>query len=84
MPDGSRPVAEQPKAQRRIQAVASVLDMRPLLIVPTIDHRFHWSRTLSGGLAADAALAVAFLLAFLVFRENSHAAGIVRSGPTSG
>ncbi len=72
------PVAEQEEAQRRIQAVASVLTCA-LLIIPAMDHRLHWSSVpLWAVLVADAALAVAFLLAFLVFRENSHAAGIVK------
>ncbi|MFO0887838.1 MAG: isoprenylcysteine carboxylmethyltransferase family protein [Isosphaeraceae bacterium] len=72
------PVAEQDQTQRRIQTVASVLSCA-LLVVPALDHRLHWSHVpLWAVILGDAVLALGFLLAFFVFRENSHAAGTVK------
>jgi protein-S-isoprenylcysteine O-methyltransferase Ste14 len=72
------PGAEQEKSQRVIQTVASIL-LFGLLIIPALDHRQHWSQVpVWAVLAADGAVATGFLIGFLVFRENSHAAGTVK------
>jgi protein-S-isoprenylcysteine O-methyltransferase Ste14 len=72
------PTAEQEPRQRRIQAIASILTCG-LLIVPALDHRFHWSHVPPWAvLVAEAVIAISFLLTVLVFRENSHTAGTVK------
>jgi protein-S-isoprenylcysteine O-methyltransferase Ste14 len=72
------PTAEQEASQRRIQTVATALSCL-LLVVSTLDHRLRWSSLPPWAvLAGHLVLALSFLLAFLVFRENSHAAGIVK------
>lgn len=72
------PAAEPDRYQRRIQTVASVFTCG-LLIVPALDHRWHWSSVpLWAVLAADAVVLVGFLLTVVVFHENSHTAGTVR------
>lgn len=72
------PTAETEERQKRIQAVASVFTFA-LLVIPALDHRWGWSHVPPWAvLAADAALAVGFLLTIRVFHENSHTAGTVR------
>ena len=72
------PGAEREKNQKIIQAVAAVL-FGALMIVPGLDHRFHWSHVpVPIVLAADLLVALGFLIVFLVFRENTYTAGTIR------
>jgi protein-S-isoprenylcysteine O-methyltransferase Ste14 len=69
--------AEREKSQKIIQALASVFTCG-VLIVPGIERRFHSSIIpLSVVLVADALVVAAFVIVFLVFRENSYASSIV-------
>lgn len=71
------PGAEKGEIQKLIQAFASFVFMG-LLILPSLDHRFFWSHTpLSSVIAGDALVALGFLAVFLVFKENSFAAGTI-------
>jgi len=72
------PFAERDPAQRRIQAVASVM-LAALFVVSALDHRFGWSQ-LPGWLAfLGNLLVVAGLLGMArVFIENSFAASTVQ------
>jgi protein-S-isoprenylcysteine O-methyltransferase Ste14 len=71
------PVAERRRAQKVIQAIAQVGFALPF-VVSAIDHRFHGSVVPAPlALAADALVALGFLVVFLVFRENSHASATI-------
>ncbi|RAI37150.1 hypothetical protein CH341_29850 [Rhodoplanes roseus] len=71
------PAAEPDPVQRRIQIVASVFGIA-LMVVPGLDHRFHWSAMAPGLVVlGNLGIVAAYALCFLVFRENSYAAGTV-------
>ena len=78
------PAAEHDPAQRRLQAIASVM-LCALYVVAGLDRR--WGR--SGGsepidwrlsLAADAVVAAGFAVIFRTFQENSYASATVEVG----
>jgi protein-S-isoprenylcysteine O-methyltransferase Ste14 len=72
------PGAEQTPRQKLIQAVASLLVLA-CFILPGLDHHFHWSSVSTAVvIIANALVVVSFLIFFVVFRENSFAAGTVR------
>jgi protein-S-isoprenylcysteine O-methyltransferase Ste14 len=72
------PGAEPARSQRIIQAVAGALFVA-LFVVAGLDYRFHGSVVpMPLVLAADGLVLLAFLIIFLVFRENSHTGGVVR------
>ena len=72
------PIAEPEVTQKVIQGIASAL-FCALLIVPGLDHRFRWSSVqFTLVLAGDTLVAVSFAIVFLVFKENSYAAGVVQ------
>src|SRR5262249_25188920 len=74
----SRPSAEHEKSQKIIQTIAGGLWFA-LMIMPGLDHRFHWSSVpVPLVLLGDVFVAVGFLLVFLVFKENSYTAGTVK------
>lgn len=71
------PIAETRKNQQTIQAFSSVAFLA-LLVVPSLDHRFAWSRVpLSIILASDLLVAIGFCIVFLVFRVNTFTASTV-------
>lgn len=71
------PGAEKDKSQKLIQTFASFVFMG-LLILPSLDHRFLWSRMPhTFVIAGDALVALGFLAVFLVFKRNSFAAGTI-------
>jgi protein-S-isoprenylcysteine O-methyltransferase Ste14 len=74
------PAAEKSLVQRRIQMLAGIAFLA-LFIVSGLDHRFRWSTvpafvTLFG----DLAVVLGLYFVFLVFRENSFAAGTIEVG----
>jgi|SRR5579872_5934456 len=72
------PRAEQQKSQKIIQTVAGALAIA-LVIVPGLDYRFHRSSVPAPMvLMADALVVISFVIVFIVFRENSFAAGTVK------
>jgi protein-S-isoprenylcysteine O-methyltransferase Ste14 len=74
------PGAEQRPRQKVIQGLAS-LAFLSIIVVPALDHRFHWSQVpLAAVVAGDGFVALGFLLVFLVFRENSFASAVVEVG----
>jgi protein-S-isoprenylcysteine O-methyltransferase Ste14 len=74
------PAAETRPQQKLIQGLVSVAGIL-LVAIAGFDHRFGWSHVPAVlVLAADAAIVAAFLLTFLVFRENSFASAIVEVG----
>jgi protein-S-isoprenylcysteine O-methyltransferase Ste14 len=71
------PGAEMGKSQRMIQSLAS-LAFISLMVLPSLDHRFSWSHLpLAFEIVGDVLVALGFLAVFLVFKENSFAAGII-------
>jgi protein-S-isoprenylcysteine O-methyltransferase Ste14 len=72
---------EKYEPQKRIQALTGVLFFLGFLI-PGLDYRFGWSFVpVPLVLAADAVVALGYLLIFLVFRENSYTSRIIDVEP---
>ncbi|HYL60576.1 MAG TPA: isoprenylcysteine carboxylmethyltransferase family protein [Candidatus Acidoferrales bacterium] len=72
------PTAERETSQKIIQAVAGAMFVL-LMVVPALDHRYHWSAVPTHVVVAGDALVVAALLGFfLVMRENSFAASTIK------
>lgn len=75
------PRAEKEKPQKIILGLAGALFF-VVVLFPGIDHRFGWSNVPPAiVLLGDAALAVAMLICFFVFRENSFASATVEIHP---
>jgi protein-S-isoprenylcysteine O-methyltransferase Ste14 len=74
------PSAEKERRQKIIQAFASLFFIL-LIVVPAIDHRFHWSHvSIQFVLVGDIFVLLGLLIVFLVFKENSYAAGVIEVG----
>lgn len=72
------PVAEHDPAQKRIQAVASLM-LAALFVVSVLDHRFGWSRPADWvAVPGDLTVVAGLLLISRVFIENSFAAATVQ------
>ncbi len=72
------PRAEQEPTQK-IAVLLAFVGFIALLVVPAFDHRFGWSRVApSVSLAGDALVALAFLIIFFVFKENSYGASTIQ------
>jgi protein-S-isoprenylcysteine O-methyltransferase Ste14 len=75
------PKAEKEKPQKIILGLAAALFFF-FNLFPGIDHRFGWSNVpTTVVLLGDAAVAVAMLICFFVFRENSFASATVEIHP---
>lgn len=75
------PTAEKENSQKIIQVITS-LGFMAMLVVPSLDHRLHWSRVPSYGVAAgDVLVALAFLIIFFVYRENTFASATIEVYP---
>src|SRR5437879_2187134 len=71
------PTAEKQTLQKLIQAVAAITFIG-FLVVPSLDHRFAWSRVpVALEIGGDVLVAIGFLLVFRVFRENSFTAATI-------
>jgi protein-S-isoprenylcysteine O-methyltransferase Ste14 len=74
------PYAEKEKNQKIIQTFASLFFIL-LIVVPALDHRFHWSDVpIHFVLVGDIFVLLGFLIVFLVFKENSYAVGVIEVG----
>ncbi len=72
--------AEKETTQKIIQMFASLFFIL-LLVVPALDHRFHWSDVpIHFVLVGDIFVLAGLLIVFLVFKENSYAAGVIEVG----
>lgn len=72
------PGAEKEKTQKVIQAIASVFFLA-FLIVPSLDHRFGWSKVpVYFVVLGDVLVALGYFFIFLVFKENTFAAAIIK------
>ena len=75
------PVAEQRGVQKIVQALASLCFVA-VFVVSGLDRRRGWTSVPAPAvLAADALVALGFLVVFLVFRENSHASAVIEVSP---
>jgi protein-S-isoprenylcysteine O-methyltransferase Ste14 len=71
------PGAEKEKSQKLIQALASLAFFAEM-ILPSLDHRFSWSRVpFLTVIAGDVLVMVGFFIVLLVFKENSFAAATI-------
>jgi protein-S-isoprenylcysteine O-methyltransferase Ste14 len=71
------PAAEKERRQRIIQTLATVFFLMEI-VVPGLDHRFHWSTVPSIlVISADLFVAMGFVAMFQVFKENSFASSII-------
>jgi protein-S-isoprenylcysteine O-methyltransferase Ste14 len=71
------PTAERQTLQKVIQAVAAITFIG-FLVVPSLDHRFAWSRVpVALEIAGDVLVAIGFFIVFRVFRENSFTAATI-------
>jgi protein-S-isoprenylcysteine O-methyltransferase Ste14 len=71
------PVAETERSQKIIQGIASV-SFLSTVVVPALDHRFHWSRApLTAVIAGDVLVLLGFLVVFRVFRENTFTSAVI-------
>ena len=72
------PMAEQRPAQKIIMAI-TLLGFVLLLALPGLDHRWHWSAVPPWlVLAANAGVALSFVVFFIVLIQNSYAASTIR------
>ncbi len=75
------PTAERQRTQKIIQSITS-LGFMALLVVPSLDHRFHWSRvSLHATVAGDVLVAIGFLIVFFVYKENTFASATIELAP---
>jgi protein-S-isoprenylcysteine O-methyltransferase Ste14 len=75
------PTAEKEKTQRIIQSIASVAFLA-ILIVPSLDHRFGWSRAPGWVVVmGDFLVVLGYLIIFWVFRENTFTAATIDVAP---
>ena len=72
------PMAEQQPAQKIIMTI-TLLGFVVLLALPGFDYRWHWSAVpVSLVLAANAGVALSFVIFFVVLKQNSYAASTIR------
>jgi protein-S-isoprenylcysteine O-methyltransferase Ste14 len=75
------PTAEKERSQKIIQSLTSIGFMA-MLVVPALDHRFHWSEmSLYATVVGDVLVAIGFLLIFFVYKENTFASATIELAP---
>ena len=75
------PAAEKRPAQRLVMLGASV-GFISLLVLPALDHRFHWSNVSLGAvIAGDVLVVVGFYFVFRVYRENTFTSATIEIAP---
>ena len=75
------PTAEKETSQKIIQSITAA-GFCATLVVPALDHRFHWSTVpLYAAVAGDILVALGFLIIFLVYKENSFASAVIELAP---
>ena len=71
------PTAEKETSQKIIQFIMYIGFMA-MLVVPALDHRFHWSCvSLCGVAAGDVLIVLALLIIFFVYKENTFASATI-------
>ena len=75
------PTAEKERSQKIIQTITS-MGFIAMLIVPALDHRFHWSEVpLYATVAGDVLVAIGFLITLFVYKENTFASATIELAP---
>ena len=75
------PTAEKRAVQKFIMLCTSA-GFIALLVVPALDHRYHWSTVpLSGVVAGDVLVATGLYFIFLVYRENTFTSATIDVAP---
>ena len=73
------PAAEKEQSQKIIQVLATVFFIA-MIVVPTVDHRMHWSSTPAYiVIIGDILVAVGMLIVFVVYKENSYTAATIQA-----
>jgi protein-S-isoprenylcysteine O-methyltransferase Ste14 len=71
------PTAEKEKSQKIIQSILSV-GFIALLVVPGLDHHFHWTAiSVQLVIVGDFLVAFGFLIIFFVFKQNTFTSAII-------
>jgi protein-S-isoprenylcysteine O-methyltransferase Ste14 len=72
------PLAEQRPSQKIIMAI-TLIGFVSILALPGLDYRWHWSEAPRWlVLAANAGVALSFVIFFIVLKQNSYAASTIR------
>ena len=75
------PTAEKRAVQKFIMLCTSA-GFIALLVVPALDHRYHWSTVpLSGVVVGDVLVATGLYFIFLVYRENTFTSATIEVAP---
>jgi protein-S-isoprenylcysteine O-methyltransferase Ste14 len=76
------PTAEKEMSQKIIQSVTG-LGFMAMLVLPALDHRFHWWPTVPffAVVAGDVLVAIGFLIIFVVYKEDTFASATIEVYP---
>ena len=75
------PTAEKETNQKIIQTITSI-GFAAILVVSALDYRFAWTPLpLYASLAGDALVALAFIIIFFVYKENTFASATIELAP---
>ena len=76
------PTAEKETSQKIIQSITSIGFMG-MLVVPALDHRFHWWPAVPffAAVGGDVLVALGFLIIFLVYKENTFTSATIEVYP---
>jgi len=76
------PTAETETSQKIIQSITA-LGFMAMLVLPALDHRFHWWPAVPffASVAGDVLVAIGFLIIFFVYKENSFASATIEVYP---
>ena len=76
------PIAERETSQKIIQSITA-LGFMAMLVLPALDHRFHWWPAVPffASVAGDVLVAIGFLIIFFVYKENTFASATIEVYP---
>ena len=76
------PTAERETSQKIIQSITA-LGFMAMLVLPALDHRFHWWPAVPffASLAGDVLVAIGFFIIFFVYKENTFASATIEVYP---
>jgi len=76
------PTAEKETSQKIIQSITA-LGFMAMLVLPALDHRFHWWPAVPflASVAGDVLVAIGFLIIFVVYKENTFASATIEVYP---
>src|SRR4029077_9023050 len=74
--------AEKETSQKIIQSITA-LGFMAMLVLPALDHRFHWWPAVPffPSVAGDVLVAIGFLIIFVVYKENAFASATIEVYP---